>query len=464
MEPGSDVWFDGDSLSQPLVSAAEIKVFESLSHLLDPNPRQLKCIVNVYALASEVAKVKPLSEDNDEKVRDLCTRPVCAMSESCIHTHAPLLRLLTLAALLSQYVADDPRWAEFRPRLAKWFCLCQCYPYRMSLLVLIIMDFVQKSLVNRLRHMHPSLTKYGLVYYSASQAKSAAAEAKAPEEKATSLSTESVTSKEVTQEEETPAVEVTAVLKSSMAVGAGGALAVKTVAVELVGVDTAAEAAATTVAEKAEEEKASAGATAGKTRGTDTGESLELADDMPIVQAYFHHVERYIYSHPSAARMLSLDGDPVRACVWCHHATHTVHAAVNRRPACAPGCLRNADQFILASCIQELFTALLMLPVTELRASGAVTGDDGQPKMCDITIGDILGPLDVGGASVGMGRARDANFSLLSYSFNLVGSSTNLEQPQLVYYEPQGPASSVPCINDARVGPKGAVVQRGVVL
>ena len=40
--------------------------------------------------------------------------------------------------------------------------------------------------------------------------------------------------------------------------------------------------------------------------------SLELPNDMPIVEAYFRHVERDIYSHPKARTMLSLDGDPVR--------------------------------------------------------------------------------------------------------------------------------------------------------
>ena len=40
--------------------------------------------------------------------------------------------------------------------------------------------------------------------------------------------------------------------------------------------------------------------------------SLELPDGMPIVEAYFRHVERHIYSHPKARKMLSLDGDPVR--------------------------------------------------------------------------------------------------------------------------------------------------------
>ena len=48
--------------------------------------------------------------------------------------------------------------------------------------------------------------------------------------------------------------------------------------------------------------------------GEDGGKanSLELAENMPIAQAYFEHVERYIYSHPKARKMLSLDGDPVR--------------------------------------------------------------------------------------------------------------------------------------------------------
>ena len=45
----------------------------------------------------------------------------------------------------------------------------------------------------------------------------------------------------------------------------------------------------------------------------DVDKNLELEDNMPIVEAYFRHVERYIYSHNSATHMLSLDSDPVRA-------------------------------------------------------------------------------------------------------------------------------------------------------
>ena len=65
----------------------------------------------------------------------------------------------------SQFVEDDSRWVGFRPKLAKWLCLCENYPYRMSFLVLVITDLVQKALVNRLRHTHPSHNTYGLVHY-----------------------------------------------------------------------------------------------------------------------------------------------------------------------------------------------------------------------------------------------------------------------------------------------------------
>ena len=88
----------------------------------------------------------------------------------------------------------------------------------MSFLVLVIQDRVQKALVNRLRHTHPSDSKY-LPHYG--------------------------------------------------------------------------KAAASSVANAGEP-------------------GLELPDDMPIVQTYFREVERLIYSHPKARKMLSLDGDPVR--------------------------------------------------------------------------------------------------------------------------------------------------------
>ena len=63
LQPVSATWSeDLQPADRPLVSAAESRVFESLSHLLDPNPRRLKRIVSVYALVTEVAKRVPLSE------------------------------------------------------------------------------------------------------------------------------------------------------------------------------------------------------------------------------------------------------------------------------------------------------------------------------------------------------------------------------------------------------------------
>ena len=71
-----------------------------------------------------------------------------------------------------------------------------------------------------------------------------------------------------------------------------------------------------------------------------------------------------------------------------------------------------------------MLTALLMQPVANLGATEA--DKDDQPEMCDITVADILGPplKEVGtGAEAAncSDRERDANFSLLSYSFSLVG-------------------------------------------
>ena len=70
LQPGSAAWLDGgvglQQPDRPLVSAAESRVFASLSHLLDPNPRRLKRIISVYALVTEVAKRMPLS-DGDSK-------------------------------------------------------------------------------------------------------------------------------------------------------------------------------------------------------------------------------------------------------------------------------------------------------------------------------------------------------------------------------------------------------------
>ena len=47
------------------------------------------------------------------------------------------------------FVDKDDRWDEFRSRLIKWIILAECYPYRVSLLVLQILDREQKAMVNK---------------------------------------------------------------------------------------------------------------------------------------------------------------------------------------------------------------------------------------------------------------------------------------------------------------------------
>jgi hypothetical protein len=70
-----------------------------------------------------------------------------------------------------------------------------------------------------------------------------------------------------------------------------------------------------------------------------------------------------------------------------------------------------------------MLTALLMQSVANLGSTEA--DKDDQSETCDITVADIIGPLkEVGNSSEVANcseRARDANFSLLSYSFSLVG-------------------------------------------
>ena len=84
---------------------------------------------------------------------------------------------------------------------------------------------------------------------------------------------------------------------------------------------------------------------------------------------------------------------------------------------------------------QEMLTALLMQAVTNLAVA------DYPSETCDITVADILGPLlekeaDTSAEVVdSCDRARDANFSLLSYSYSLVGLSSNLENHIMQLYQ-----------------------------
>jgi hypothetical protein len=54
-------------------------------------------------------------------------------------------------------VSELAEWPGFKGKLIKWVCLCECFPYRMSLLVLVILDFEQRALSNNviLEKEHP---------------------------------------------------------------------------------------------------------------------------------------------------------------------------------------------------------------------------------------------------------------------------------------------------------------------
>ena len=95
------------------VTPNELAKFLKFIAEVDRNPRRLKRIVNIYQVIVEVAKHMPIQEDNPHKK-----------------------------------VVSHKSWPQFREKLIKWICLCECYPYRMSLLVHVVEDYEQKGATN----------------------------------------------------------------------------------------------------------------------------------------------------------------------------------------------------------------------------------------------------------------------------------------------------------------------------
>ena len=135
----------------------------------------------------------------------------------------------------------------------------------MSFLVLVLIDFLQKALANRIATQHPMRSQYKLVYYKSRFQQDVAAPA-GPSDAVNALSPRS---------------------------------------------RDAAAAAEKEVALRDEEERrwaevaALAAMPAAALPAADGGDGLEdatreLAGDMPIVEAFARHVEPYIYSHPKA--------------------------------------------------------------------------------------------------------------------------------------------------------------------
>ena len=106
---------------KPLVSQHEMRVFKRMCLVIEPNPRRLKRVMQTYTLISEVAKRRAVDEGQPDVM-----------------------------------VGKLPQWRAFTSKLVKWTCLCELYPYRMSLLVLTVTDFEQKQTVNRLAHKRNS--------------------------------------------------------------------------------------------------------------------------------------------------------------------------------------------------------------------------------------------------------------------------------------------------------------------
>ena len=97
-----------------VVTETDLKLFTSLMDAVDPNPRRIKRVVNILQVINSVAHNTLVDDEDVER----------------------------------GFVDKDDRWDEFRSRLIKWVILAECYPYRVSLLVLQILDREQKAMVN----------------------------------------------------------------------------------------------------------------------------------------------------------------------------------------------------------------------------------------------------------------------------------------------------------------------------
>lgn len=92
-----------------LVRSNALTALKEISLYLDPNPRKLKHLANILQLVTAVADCKPVSEVNSDR-----------------------------------YLSDEPGWEVFMVKIVKWIGLCECYPFRTSLLVQILEDMDQK--------------------------------------------------------------------------------------------------------------------------------------------------------------------------------------------------------------------------------------------------------------------------------------------------------------------------------
>ena len=106
----------------PVVPYNHTKVFEYFMAVVEMNPRRLKRIFNVYSVQRHVA-----------------------------HFERPDAK--------GGRVSRRTGWPVFSRKLIKWTLLCECFPYRMSLLVMFILDFEQKGTMNQVANEISERTK-----------------------------------------------------------------------------------------------------------------------------------------------------------------------------------------------------------------------------------------------------------------------------------------------------------------
>ena len=109
------------------------KTLVDLSKRVDCNPRSIKRLVNLLQIISEIGKIKPAENSRDS---------------------------------IDKWRGGQP-WTDFSPKIVAWILLAQNFPFRLSTLVQILLDFEQKKTFNE-RILPPSI-KPTFKYHSCQQ-------------------------------------------------------------------------------------------------------------------------------------------------------------------------------------------------------------------------------------------------------------------------------------------------------
>jgi hypothetical protein len=88
-----------------------------LSKGVECNPRSIKRLVNLLQIISELGKIKPAEK---------------------------------IDVPIAEWLGGQP-WTDFSPKIVAWILMAQNFPFRLSTLVQILMDFEQKKDFNEAR-------------------------------------------------------------------------------------------------------------------------------------------------------------------------------------------------------------------------------------------------------------------------------------------------------------------------